>query len=272
MNDLRKMDLSPYAVYIETTQASTIGQLFEALNANVGSINMFFTPQNVTSMSNDASSTCTTFLKLESRYFDTFHVSGRFMAGVNIQILFKLIKDSIKAPNTIAMFIRHDEQKFYFRVNKASSYDSSDVPIIMLPQPDLRLPTVQYTTALSLDSHVLLQCCKTCGCTQTEIVRIQTNNTERTMTIQTVGRQNPAGKTIVMSETQDDGLVFRSAGTADFNALFSLRHMHNIAKSGVVSKHVHILMEPGQPIVFQYDAGNLGQLKFFLYPRDEELL
>ncbi len=265
------MDLSPYSVYIETTQASTIGKLFEALNANVGSVNFWFSPTSVTSVSSDASSTCTTFLKLENRYFDTFHVEGSFMAGINVQILFKLIKDSIKAPNTIAMFIRKDEQKFYFRVNKASSFDSSDVPILILPHPDTRLPQAQYTTAVSFNSHALLQCCKTCGCTQTEVIRVSTNVHARTLTVQTVGRQNPAGKTIVMSESQDD-LIFRSAGTENFSGLYTLRLVHNIAKACVLSEHVHIMMEPGQPLVFQFDAGNLGQLKFFLYPRDEELL
>jgi proliferating cell nuclear antigen len=265
------VDLSDYSMYIETTQAGTIGKLFEALNANVGSINLWFSPTNIASVSNDASSTCTTFLKLENRYFDTFHVDGRFMAGINIQMLFKLIKDSIKAPNTVVMYIRKDDQKFFFRVNKSTSYDSSDVPILTLPQPDARLPQVSYTTAVSMNSHALLQCCKTCGCTQTETIRISTDIQARTLSIQTVGRQNPAGKTVVMSESQDD-LIFRSVGNDNFSGLFNLRLLHNIAKSSVMSEHVHILMEPQQPIVFQFDSGNLGHLKYFLCAREEDLL
>lgn len=269
-------DLSQYAVYIETTQANTIGKLFEALHANVGSVNIWFTPQRLTSMSHDASSQCVCFLRLEATNFDTWHVESRFVAGINIPVLYKLIKDSIKAKNTLCMFVRKSDQKFYVRVNNASSSDSSYVPLLSLQQPDIRNPQVDYSTMVSMSSHAFLQYCKMCGCTQTEVIRISSSVVGRdpaaySLTIESVGLQNPAGKSVTIG-TSTDGLIFRSPGTADFSGLFTLRLCHNIAKSCIMSDHVHIFMEPGQPIVFQFVSGNLGDLKFFLFPRDEDMM
>lgn len=271
------VDMSQYAVYIDTTQASTIGRLFEALHANVGSINIWFTPQNLTSMSHDATGQCVSFLRLDAKNFDTWYVEQQFMAGICVPVLYKLIKDSIKAKNTMSMFVRKNEQRFYFKVNNTTSSDSSYVPLLMIHQPDIRLPLVNnYATMVSLSSNAFLQYCKTCGCTQTEVIRLSTSvvgkdPSQYTLTIESVGLQNPAGKSITIGTSQD-GLIFRTPGNEDFSGLFTLRLCHNIAKSCAMSDHVHILMQPGNPVLFQYDSGNLGQLKYFLFQRDEDVL
>ena len=261
-----------YSIYIETIQAPVIGKLFEALNANVGSINLWFTPQNLTSVSSDPSQACECLLRLDNKNFETWYVENTFMVGINVPILFKLIKDSIKAKNTLTMYVCKNDQKFYVRVNNDNSCDCSGVPILTLNPPDIRIPSINYQTMISLPSHQFLQYCKTCGSTGTEMVRIIVNNELQQFTIESIGVSNPASKQITISGKSDTNLIFRSNTNNIFSGVFTLRFCHNIAKSCVMSEHVHIYMENGYPIVFQFDCGNLGSLKFFLYSKDEDLI
>lgn len=261
-----------YSIYIETVQAPIIGKLFEALNANVGSINIWFTPQHLTSISTDASQSCECLLRLEKSNFETWYVENTFMVGINVPILFKLIKDSIKAKNTLTMYVRKNDQKFYVRVNNENSCDCSGVPLLQLNPPDIHIPNIEYQTMVSLPSHSFLQYCKTCGSTGTELIRISANNELQQFTIESIGVSNPASKQIVLSGARDTNLIFRSNKNSVFSGIFTLRLCHNIAKSCVMSEHVHIYMENNHPIVFQFDCGNLGSLKFFLYSKDEDVL
>ena len=269
------IDYSQYEVYIESIQANIIGKLFESLNANVGSINIWFTPQHMTSASQDASHQCDCFLRLENRHnnFEHYYVENTVSVGINVPLLYKLIKDSIKSKNTIVMYVKKEEdQKFYIRVNNQSSSDCSAVKLLNIQQPELRLPNVNYRTVLSLSSQSFLQFCKTCGSTGTDYIRIGINPHEREFYVESFGQTNPGYKSIILNESNDSGLLFRSVGDEIFSSIFTLRLCHNIAKSYVLSDHVHIYLEPNQPIVFQYDCGNLGSIKFFLYPMNEQMM
>ncbi len=263
-------DLTQYSVYIETTQAGTIGKFFESLQSNVNEINMWFTPTNMTSMSLDATNQCVTFVRLESRNFETWHVDNRFVAGINMPTLYRLVKDSIKAKNTVTMFVRKNDQRFFVRVNNGISYDCSYVPLLQLQQANVQIPEQTYDTVLSISSHAFLQYCKTCLSTTTRVIKMSTKVENRdaknyTLSIESVGMTNPSGKSITIGSSQDD-LIFRmSRESRNISGMYTLRLCQNIAKSCVMADHVHICMHPGQPTIFQYDCGNLGYVKYYLY-------
>jgi hypothetical protein len=127
-----------------------------------------------------------------------------------------------------------------------------------------------------MSSHAFLHYCKTTAGTGTELIRISTNiegSSKETysLTIESYGLTNASGKSITINASQDD-LIFRSVGNQNFSELFTLRLCQNIAKSCVMSEHVHIFMQPGLPIVFKFDSGNLGQMSVFLFSRDEDMM
>lgn len=293
-----------YIFFAKTSQSHIIAKLFESLNANVNDINLWIGGGNITAICTDASQQRTTHLRLDSRGFDAWYVQpgARVLVGINIPLLFKLVKDSIKAQNPLSIYIKKDTQRFFVRVDKqkasaaaaaaaaaASSsagaggggggggdvcvptggYDDSSVPILQLPPQVPQLPTASYKTMVSMNSHTFLQICKTCQHTMTERIRISTDVTTKKLVIQSEGVHNPADKKVSLTESDGD-VIFRSSGPSNFSALFTLRLCHEIAKSTTLSDHVHFYMEPGQPLVAQFDAGNLGCLKFYLQARDED--
>lgn len=286
--------LDTYMFYAKTSQSHIISKLFEALNANVNDINLWIGATNMTAMCTDASQQRTTHLRLESKSFDVWHVqpAARVLVGINLPLLYKLVKDSIKAQNPLTLFIKRDTQRFFVRVDKqrrkgaapsagegggASSsefdctggFDDSSVPILTLSPQQPQLPTAAYRTMISMDSHIFLQICKMCQHTSTERIRISTDVTARSVTIQSEGSHNPADKRVTLAESDGD-IVFRTAGPENFSSLFTLRLCHEIGKATTLSDHVHLFFEPNQPLVFQFDAGNLGYLKFYLQSRSEE--
>lgn len=285
-----------YIFFAKTSQSHIIAKLFESLNANVNDINLWIGGGNITAICTDASQQRTTHLRLDSRGFDAWYVQpgARVLVGINIPLLFKLVKDSIKAQNPLSLYIKKDTQRFFVRVDKqkASSspasagagggggtgvdvcvptggYDDSSVPILQLPPQVPQLPTASYKTMVSMNSHTFLQICKTCQHTMTERIRISTDVSAKRLVIQSEGVHNPADKKVSLTEADGD-VIFRSSGPSNFTALFTLRLCHEIAKSTTLSDHVHFYMEPGQPLVAQFDAGNLGCLKFYLQARDED--
>ena len=278
-----------YIFYAKTSQSHIIAKLFEALNANVNDINLWIGATNMTAMCTDASQQRTTHLRLESKSFDVWHVQpgARVLVGINLPLLFKLVKDSIKDKNPLALFIKRDTQRFFVRVDKrrkgmsgsagaggaedesSGGFDDSSVPILTLSPQMPQLPTAAYRTMISMDSHTFLQICKMCQHTSTERIRIFTDVAARTLTIQSEGTHNPADKRVTLAESDGD-VVFRTVGPDNFSSLFTLRLCHEIGKSTTLSDHMHLYLEPNQPLVFQFDAGNLGYLKFYLQSRSEE--
>jgi hypothetical protein len=282
--------LDTYMFYAKTSQSHIIAKLFEALNANVNDINLWIGATNMTAMCTDASQQRTTHLRLESKSFDLWHVQpgARVLVGINLPLLYKLVKDSIKAQNPLTLFIKRDTQRFFVRVDKqrrksttpsagegttefdcTGGFDDSSVPILTLSPQQPQLPTAAYRTMISIDSHVFLQICKMCQHTSTERIRISTDVLARSVTIQSEGSHNPADKRVTLAESDGD-IVFRTAGPDNFSSLFTLRLCHEIGKATTLSDHVHLFFEPNQPLVFQFDAGNLGYLKFYLQSRSEE--
>ena len=287
-----------YIFFAKTSQSHIIAKLLESLNANVNDINLWIGGGNITAICTDASQQRTTHLRLDSRGFDAWYVQpgARVLVGINIPLLFKLVKDSIKAQNPLSLYIKKDTQRFFVRVDKQKNapsaastttasagavggstdvcvptggYDDSSVPILQLPPQVPQLPTASYKTMVSMNSHTFLQICKTCQHTMTERIRISTDVTTKKLVIQSEGVHNPADKKVSLTESDGD-VIFRSSGPSNFTALFTLRLCHEIAKSTTLSDHVHFYMEPGQPLVAQFDAGNLGCLKFYLQARDED--
>jgi hypothetical protein len=284
-----------YIFYAKTSQSHIISKLFEALNANVNDINLWIGGTNMTAMCTDASQQRTTHLRLESKSFDVWHVQpgARVLVGINLPLLFKLVKDSIKAQNPLTLFIKRDTQRFFVRVDKqrrkgvvssagsggaaggsedcdcTGGFDDSSVPILTLSPQMPQLPTAAYRTMISMDSHAFLQICKMCQHTSTERIRIFTDVSARTLTIQSEGTHNPADKRVTLAESDGD-VMFRTVGPENFSSLFTLRLCHEIGKSTTLSDHMHLYLEPNQPLVFQFDAGNLGYLKFYLQSRSEE--
>ncbi len=280
-----------YIFYAKTSQSHVIAKVFEALNACVNDINLWIGGTNVTAMCTDASQQRTTHLRLESKSFDTWYVQpgARVLVGINLPLLFKLVKDSIKDKNPLTLFIKRDTQRFFVRVDKRrkgmatasagagggveeesiGGFDDSSVPILTLSPQMPQLPTAAYRTMISMDSHSFLQICKMCQHTSTERIRIFTDVTARTLTIQSEGTHNPADKRVTLAESDGD-VVFRTVGPENFSSLFTLRLCHEIGKSTTLSDHMHLYLEPNQPLVFQFDAGNLGYLKFYLQSRSEE--
>jgi hypothetical protein len=288
-----------YIFFAKTSQSHIIAKLFESLNANVNDINLWIGGGTITAICTDASQQRTTHLRLDSKGFDAWYVQpgARVLVGINIPLLFKLVKDSIKAQNPLSIYIKKDTQRFFVRVDKQKAsaasaavaasagaggggggsdvcvptggYDDSSVPILQLPPQVPQLPTASYKTMVSMNSHTFLQICKTCQHTMTERIRISTDIAEKKLVIQSEGVHNPADKRVSLTESDGD-VIFRSSGPSNFTALFTLRLCHEIAKSTTLSDHVHFYMEPGQPLVAQFDAGNLGCLKFYLQARDED--
>jgi hypothetical protein len=278
-----------YIFYAKTSQSHIIAKLLEALNANVNDINLWIGGTNMTAMCTDASQQRTTHLRLESKSFDVWHVQpgARVLVGINLPLLFKLVKDSIKDKNPLTLFIKRDTQRFFVRVDKrrkgmsgsagaggdegecVGGFDDSSVPILTLSPQMPQLPTAAYRTMISMDSHAFLQICKMCQHTSTERIRIFTDVAARTLTIQSEGTHNPADKRVTLAESDGD-VVFRTVGPENFSSLFTLRLCHEIGKSTTLSDHMHLYLEPNQPLVFQFDAGNLGYLKFYLQSRSEE--
>lgn len=279
-----------YIFYAKTSQSHIIAKLLEALNANVNDINLWIGSTNMTAMCTDASQQRTTHLRLESKSFDVWYVQpgARVLVGINLPLLFKLVKDSIKDKNPLTLFIKRDTQRFFVRVDKrrkgmasgsagaggadeecVGGFDDSSVPILTLSPQMPQLPTAAYRTMISMDSHAFLQICKMCQHTSTERIRIFTDVSARTLTIQSEGTHNPADKRVTLAESDGD-VVFRTVGPENFSSLFTLRLCHEIGKSTTLSDHMHLYLEPNQPLVFQFDAGNLGYLKFYLQSRSEE--
>jgi len=268
-----------YIFYAKTTRSHIFAKILEAMNANVSDINLWITSSNVTALSTETTKQCTTHLRLDAKEFDEYYIAegARVLVGINLPLLYKLVKDSIKAGNPLSIYVKNDAQKFYMRVDKrkntsapesASGFDDTSVPILTLAPQTPQLPSSSYRTMISMDSHTFLHICKMCEHTSSELIRISANMTKRQLTIESWGLQNPADKKVILAEADTD-VVFRSVGE-DFSALYTLRLCHKIAKASTLSDHVHLYMEPDQPLVFQFDAGNLGYLKFYLLPRSDD--
>ena len=248
-------------VHLKTVQCSALRNLFETLKDVLQDGNFVFTEDGIKCLQMDNNSNVIVSVKLNSTSFEEYYCKSRFVAGINVGNMFRLIK-SIGQSDTLLLKINEDSPNILqmeienFDKAMRSSYELN---LLDIEEVVLEIPATTFDVVLTMPSADLQRTCRDLSILS-ETIEIQSQN--KKLLLQATG--DFARQCVELSE-KEGGLYFantRNDATHLIKATYSLKYLNLFSKANVLCTTVDMYLKSDFPMILSYSVASLGKLMF----------
>jgi proliferating cell nuclear antigen len=257
---------------VKTVQANVIKILSEALKDLVPDINLIFTKSDVKQDDNGdeiktgginaitmaMSNNVLLHLKLDASNFDYFYCSrDKFVAGINTQLLFKVMK-TMNNNDTITIFVDDDdENKLGIKFeNKQNNFISTKkINLFDIDEYEIEIPPTKFNTVVNMPSPFL-----------NKIVR-DLNSLGDDVEIKSIGKKlvlnvtgEAVGDEIEIGESDNGVTIVIENENLISQGNYDLRYLSTFCKCTNLCANVDIFMKNDYPLVIRYYVASLGTI------------
>jgi proliferating cell nuclear antigen PCNA len=270
-----------------TVECRPFKSLTDAMKDCVGDVNMVFTPDAIRTTAIDHNQTVIVDLQLEGDKLLEYYCHeapkgkrGPLVLGISINNLHKIIKTAQNTSDDVISISYYEDASDI--VINISSKNRAEERIFELPliehdnifEEDLDASTREYPYILSMPCGDFQKICR--DLKGTEVNKVQIQYSGGILSFNGIGglggRILRKGADIGEDETQQ--VIVRKepeSELATYSESFKLTSLLNLIKcsqSGTKDV-VQICMQPGSPIIFTFNVGSFGKIRFGLAPYDE---
>jgi len=253
---------------VKTVQTSAFRVLIEALKDILQDVNIECDDTGLKIVAMDVSHTVLVYLKLESKNFEHYYCAKKYIMGINMTNLFKLIK-TMGNNDTLTLFLKeNDQNRLSIRIenNEKNSVTNFKLNLLDLNDETIQIPSVTFDSVITMPSNdfqklcrdmsgladtleiksvdnLLIFSCKGDFCTQ-ETKLGQTNN----------------GMTFVKN-TQPDTIV---------QGYFALKNLVLFTKCTNLCNSIELYLKNNYPLIICYSVASLGNIKLCLAPKQDK--
>ena len=254
-------------VEIKTVQTGSFKTLCEALKEILTDVNIEFNENSMKIIAMDPSQTILVHLKLESDNFESFFCEKKFLAGVNMLNLFKLLR-TLTNNDALTLFIdRNNTNQMGIRIENGEKnlLTTYHLNLIEVDEHAYQIPSVTFESIITMPSNEFNKICR-------DMV-----NLSDIIEIKSIGNQLIFGCTgefakqeTVLGET-NNGLTFsKSTNQHDIiQGYYNLKHVVLFSKCTNLCNSIEIYMKNSFPIVIKFSVGSLGSVLVCLAPKIE---
>lgn len=254
-------------VEVKTVQTSSIKTLTEALKEILTDVNFEFSDKGIKIISVDQSHTILVHLKLEAENFEYYYVEKKFLAGVNMLNLFKLLR-TLTNNDALTLFIDKDNTNLLgIRIENGEKnlLTTYYLNLIEVDQDGYQIPPATFESIITIPSNEFNKICR-------DMINISD-----VIEIKSVGNQLIFGcqgefakQETILGET-NNGLNFvKSTQSHDIiQGYYNLKHIIMFSKCTNLCNNIELYMKNSFPIVILYSVSSLGVLKICIAPKIE---
>lgn len=258
-----------FALEVKTVQSAAFRILIEALKEILTDANLEFDETGLKIMAMDTTHTVLVHLKLKAEHFESFHCARRFVLGVNMIHLFKLIKtmgnnDSLTLymedndPNRLGIKIENGD------LNKITTYK---LRLIDLDEETINIPATTFSSVITMPSTEFQ---KTCRDMHSLSDKIEIESVNGALIFKCMG--DFAKQETIMGES-DSGIGYVKSNEEIVQGVFLLRHLVLFTKCTNLCNTIEIYLKNDYPLIIKYTVASLGEIKLCLAPiRDSDTL
>lgn len=249
-----------FAFKIRTVKAAPFRTLIEALKEILTEANLEVDPNGIKIMAMDGTHTVLVHLRLHAEWFEEFYCPQRYILGVNMINLFKLIKTVSNNESLVLSMKKSDTTRLGILILNGEKQMNTtyNLNLIELDIHPIEIPPVQFQNTLTMPSADFQK-----------IIRDMFTLAE------TVEVRNAANELIFRcrGDFAEQETVFHVSNSTGGNGLkdivqghFSLKHLSMFTKCTSLCSDISLYLKNDYPIIVEYAVAGLGEIKLALAP------
>jgi proliferating cell nuclear antigen len=274
--------MSERLIEIRSIKSVIIKKLFEVIKKFIKETNLFISEEGIKISAKDISKQSFTYIKLDKDKFDIFEIDKPRVLGLNLGILYKVIKSSTR--NDIITFYINEGEEDILYVELYDHYLSKTkvfkIPILELDDIDTDVRKKTYNNIINISTKQFQQVIKDILLVNGKVIDIMSINKEVIFSC----KDGEVEFQITLGETTDpdaeecdekcekkhnDSWIIDSAednSNSIIQGSFKVCYFTDIIKASYLCDNMNILMSNDTPLILEYFVGELGVLLLELRP------
>ena len=254
-------DNSKNIVCFKTVQCSAVRNLFETLKDVLQDCNLVFDSTGVKCLQMDNNNNVIVSVKLNATSFEEYHCKQRFVAGINVGNMFRIIK-SIGQSDTLVL--RVEEKNANVMIMQIENFDKNmrsrfELNLLDIEEVHLEIPVTTFDVVLTMPSLDLQRVCRDL-CILSETIEMISR--DKKLILRAEG--DFAKQEVELGE-KDNGLFFANTSEnarEEIRANYSLKYLNLFSKANVLCSTVDIYLKNDFPMILSYTVASLGRVLF----------
>lgn len=259
-----------YTLEVRTVQCKIINRLFDTLKEILTEVNLVFDPKGMKIMTIDGTKVALVHARLHSDRFEHYYCAYESIeCGIEVSSFHKHIKEVDNKETLTFYILKESQNKLNIRRTNTEKcmVDTTSMNLLDIDAQKLTIPDKVFDFAINMPSSDFQSICK------------NMSNAGKTMEIIANNKQlkfkcegDSATKTTILGQA-DTGMKCTNSDNAEeiIEGKYSLKFLLMFTKATSLSTNVELYMANEFPLIIQYSIGSLGELKFGISPKIEDL-
>ena len=249
------------SMYLQTIQASALRTIFEVLKDIVNDVNVYFTPQGVRIVTLDTARVTLVHMFLPAENFEAYTCESEVIAGLNMANTHKLLKSVTNNDSLIMRMQGRDVLEIEIENTVKHSTTTFKLKLLDINEDDLNVPEIDMDIVTTIPSVDFQRIARDMANLSTEMT---IKRTKTTLELSCAGDFADQMTTLDCPPVDRDEPV---GGT------YALKYINMYTKATNLCSSVQLFQfsEPNMPMVFRYAIANLGEIKFYLAQKSEDM-
>ena len=252
---------------IRTVQSAAFRTLIEALKEILTEANLEFDSTGIRVIDVDETHTVLTYLRLISDRFEYFYCPSKYVLGINMIYLFKLIK-TLSNNDSLTLFLpESNPNKLGIRAENAEKGTTNTwmMKLFDTNVENIEFPNISFTSIIHMPSAYFQKICRDFNALAEKMEITSSNND---LIFRCVG-DFVDGETVIMSNNQGGIEVERSTNEI-VQGMFELKYLVLFTKCTNLCTSTQIHLKNDLPLVLRYMVANLGEVRLVLAPQKQK--
>jgi proliferating cell nuclear antigen len=252
---------------IRTVQSGAFRTLIEALKEILTEANLEFDQTGIRIIDVDETHTVLTYLRLHAKQFEYFYCPVKYVLGINMIYLFKLIK-TISNNDSLTLFLpANNPNKLGIRAENAEKGSTNTYMMKLFDTnvENIELPNITFTSIIHMPSSDFQKICRDFNALA-ERLEITSSNSD--LIFRGVG-DFVDGETVIMSNN-NGGIQVERSTTEIVQGMFELKYLVLFTKCTNLCASTEIYLKNDYPLVLRYMVANLGEVRLVLAPQKQK--
>ena len=252
---------------IRTVQSAAFRILIEALKEILTEANLEFDSTGIKVIDVDETHTVLTYLRLNADRFEYFYCPVKYVLGINMIYLFKLIK-TLSNNDSLTLFLpANNPNKLGIRAENAEKGTTNTwmMKLFDTNVENIEFPTISFTSIIHIPSADFQKICRDFNALA-EKLEITSSNSD--LIFRCIG-DFVEGETMIMSN--NNGSIEVERNTSEIvQGVFELKYLVLFTKCTNLCTSTQIHLKNDYPLVLRYMVANLGEVRLVLAPQKQK--
>ena len=248
---------------IRTVQSGAFRTLIEGLKEILAEANIEFDATGIRIIDVDETHVVLTYLRLNADKFEYFYCPSKFILGVNMIYLFKLIK-TLSNTDSLTLFLpASNPNKLGIKAENAEKQTTNTwmMKLFDTNVENIEMPNIQFTSIINMPSSDFQKICRDFNALA-EKLEITCSGSD--LIFRCIG-DYVDGETVILSESQT-GVKVQKLGSATeiVQGIFELKYLTMFTKCTNLCPSIELYLKNDYPLVLRYMVANLGEIRLVL--------